>query len=293
MAADIIIASTRAVRFGCGSASSTFMTRLADVSGQPQMSGPDNSRNYHDFISKCGTSMREIMLQRSLDQNFDVAGEIARRLTDNLAVLDQVGATHVPPSGRPKKGNARKKTAKRPEVKDSKGRPQKAKKVTQGQTAPEAANKTVAKSAEAAETSDANTEASSKKRKQPAVKGRMPSESYYSDPGPGFLESYSFTRVIFDEFSFKDHEVATFVERSVASSKWLLSGTPPLAQLTWVCWMASMLNVHVARIEPALPTLVHVARIEPALPTHLHEITQGPSAADMSASEAYRALRHL
>ncbi|SPO06612.1 uncharacterized protein DNG_09302 [Cephalotrichum gorgonifer] len=298
--ADIIIASIRAVKFNLAAATaSKGLQRLATVSGQPQMHGPDNSRNYHDFVSKCCRAMREIFEAKAQDASLNVADEIAARLAFNQGVLHAAEASHVPPSGRGKKSNARKikvvKALKADQASDTDventpnsagGRPSKAKKTNRNGSAPKAANGSDADNGEV--DNDAG-KASTRKRKTPAAakgKRRAPvkeetAQSYYEDDGSGiFLESLSFTRLVLDEFSYEDHEVETFVRMTVASSKWLLSGTPPLTKLSSVCSIASMLNVHVARVEPALPL-------------HLHEVTEGPSCADMSASEGYRALRQL
>ncbi|CAI4212262.1 unnamed protein product [Parascedosporium putredinis] len=94
------------------------------------------------------------------------------------------------------------------------------------------------------------------------------------------LEFFSWTRIVYDEFSYPDIVVEAFVREAVAGAKWLLSGTPPLSDLQRLCSTASLINVHVAREEPALPL-------------HLPPVTKGPSASDMSASEEYRALRQL
>ncbi|KAL2110759.1 hypothetical protein VUR80DRAFT_741 [Thermomyces stellatus] len=258
------------------------------------MSGPDNSRNYRDFVSKCFTAIREITEAVSADPQHDVAGDVARRLERNQAILNEASATYVPPSGRRKKGNSTKRTVKKvagiqqiSSVQNAPGessgsRPAKASKTGEGQSAPDAMNG-VESNSSGPSSADAGT--SKKKRKHTTAARTTKTteqspETYYLRDARRFLESYTFTRVVLDEYSFKDHEVETFVERAIASSKWLLSGTPPLTRLSFVCRAASMLNVHVARIEPALPS-------------HLHEITEGPSAADMSASEAYRALRQL
>lgn len=236
--------------------------------------------------------MREITESVSQNPEHDVAGDIASRLAENEETLNAARAKYVPPSGRPKKGPSGKtvkKVSETPQAsfaeatadESSGSRPAKVTKMVEGQSAPNAMNGAESNYAGASTTS---AEASTRKRKMTvAVRNKTAEQSpgsYYVGNAKRFLESYTFTRVIFDEYSFKDHEVETFVERAIASSKWLLSGTPPLTKLSLVCRTASMLNVHVARIEPALPS-------------HLHEITEGPSAADMSASEAYRALRQL
>ena len=288
MNADIIIASTAAVKFKCA-ASSMPSVRLAQVSGEPRMSGPDNSRNYRDFVSSCFTAIREISEAVSRDPQHNVTGDIARRLARNQEILSLARASHVPPSGRPKKGNSKKKTevtkdldsrqtsVTKASVRGTDERPSKAQKTDERQSAPTVTNDAASTDSKAC---DIEGDTSPKKRKGAAKTTGTTPESYYAPGANRFLESFTFTRVILDEYSFKDHEVETFVERAIASSKWLLSGTPPLTKLSLVCRAASMLNVHVARIEPTLPP-------------HLHEITEGPYTSDMSASETYRALRQL
>jgi SNF2 family DNA or RNA helicase/site-specific DNA-cytosine methylase len=95
------------------------------------------------------------------------------------------------------------------------------------------------------------------------------------------LELYSFDRMIYDEFSYDHPEVAEFFSSAVADSKWLLSGTPSLVDLEKVCKIGDLLNVHVARVEQAIP--------KSAPP-----ITDGPSY-DMTTGleniEAYRAIK--
>lgn len=61
------------------------------------------------------------------------------------------------------------------------------------------------------------------------------------------LECCTFARVIWDEFPYENHEVTEFVANCITSSKWMLSGTPPLATLGQVCKIAYLFNVHLAR----------------------------------------------
>ncbi|KAJ4424345.1 hypothetical protein N0V82_001045 [Gnomoniopsis sp. IMI 355080] len=61
------------------------------------------------------------------------------------------------------------------------------------------------------------------------------------------LEYYTFARVIWDEFPYENIEVTEFVANCITSSKWMLSGTPPLATLGQVCKIAYLFNVHLAR----------------------------------------------
>lgn len=61
------------------------------------------------------------------------------------------------------------------------------------------------------------------------------------------LEYCTFSRVIWDEFPYENIEVTEFVANCITSSKWMLSGTPPLATLGQVCKIAYLFNVHLAR----------------------------------------------
>ncbi|RNJ56759.1 hypothetical protein D7B24_006891 [Verticillium nonalfalfae] len=67
------------------------------------------------------------------------------------------------------------------------------------------------------------------------------------------LQMYSFDRVVLDEFSYENKSTAAFVANCVASSKWILSGTPPMADLSQVCAIADLVNIHVARPEASVP----------------------------------------
>lgn len=64
------------------------------------------------------------------------------------------------------------------------------------------------------------------------------------------LELFSFSRVIWDEFPYENVAVTEFVANCATSSKWMLSGTPPLATLGDICKVAYLFNVHLARPLP-------------------------------------------
>lgn len=64
------------------------------------------------------------------------------------------------------------------------------------------------------------------------------------------LELFSFSRVIWDEFPYDNVAVTEFVANCATSSKWMLSGTPPLATLGDICKIAYLFNVHIARPLP-------------------------------------------
>jgi site-specific DNA-cytosine methylase len=90
------------------------------------------------------------------------------------------------------------------------------------------------------------------------------------------LELYSFTRLVLDESSYENEGQDIFFENSMASSKWTLSATPQMADVGDICDIASLLNVHVARYEPAMPPYMPlIARYEKQLHlSHSEEIRQ-------------------
>lgn len=61
------------------------------------------------------------------------------------------------------------------------------------------------------------------------------------------FEMLSWSRVIWDEFPYENIPVTEYVANCAATSKWMLSGTPPLNTLDDVCKVAYLFNVHVAR----------------------------------------------
>lgn len=61
------------------------------------------------------------------------------------------------------------------------------------------------------------------------------------------LEFFSFSRLIWDEFPYENLPVTEFVANCATTSKWMLSGTPPLTSLGDICKVAYLFNVHVAR----------------------------------------------
>ncbi|ROW12752.1 hypothetical protein VMCG_00089 [Cytospora schulzeri] len=61
------------------------------------------------------------------------------------------------------------------------------------------------------------------------------------------LEFFSFSRLIWDEFPYENLPVTEFVANCATTSKWMLSGTPPLTTLGDICKVAYLFNVHLAR----------------------------------------------
>ncbi|KAK4466470.1 DNA repair protein RAD5 [Cladorrhinum samala] len=91
---------------------------------------------------------------------------------------------------------------------------------------------------------------------------------------PSWLHNFSFSRIVWDEYSYENNHVALFVEHAVSNSKWLLSGTPKLFGLDEVCKTAKLFGIHIARPEP---------RLMPGLPA----VTKGPEWDVRSPSEDY------
>ena len=72
------------------------------------------------------------------------------------------------------------------------------------------------------------------------------------------LEAFSFSRIIYDEFSYENFCVAQFVKNAKARAKWVLSATPPTSNVKAVCDIGQLLGVHVARPvkqRPGLPLI--------------------------------------
>jgi hypothetical protein len=90
-----------------------------------------------------------------------------------------------------------------------------------------------------------------------------------------FFESYSYARVVLDEFSYENRAIANFFTNTVASAKWILSGTPPLENLGQVCSIGKLLNIHVARVEPRMPD-------------HFPSVTRGPTTDALTQAEQFR-----
>ncbi|KAK1962278.1 SNF2 super family protein [Colletotrichum sublineola] len=88
------------------------------------------------------------------------------------------------------------------------------------------------------------------------------------------LEMYTFQRAVLDEFSYENTPVAAFLQNAVASAKWILSGTPPTADLGRICEIGTLLNVHVARAAPSMPA-------------YFPNVTVGPRISEQTNAEKY------
>ncbi|EFQ28239.1 DNA repair protein RAD8 [Colletotrichum graminicola M1.001] len=88
------------------------------------------------------------------------------------------------------------------------------------------------------------------------------------------LEMYTFQRAVLDEFSYENTPVTTFFQNAVASAKWVLSGTPPTADLGRICEIGKLINVHVARATPSMPA-------------YFPNVTNGPRISEQTDAEKY------
>ncbi|KAI1778140.1 hypothetical protein F4818DRAFT_456099 [Hypoxylon cercidicola] len=109
------------------------------------------------------------------------------------------------------------------------------------------------------------------KKLQSSHKFTTKAELMKAAPYTHMLESYTFPRVIYDEFSYDDPAAAIFVRNSQAYSKWVLSATPPTRNLATICGIAKLINIHVAR--PIAPR------------RGLPRITEGPELQNKSNAE--------
>jgi hypothetical protein len=90
-----------------------------------------------------------------------------------------------------------------------------------------------------------------------------------------FLESFSFARVIVDEFSYDNAGLSQFFTNCLANAKWLLSGTPRCGNLADIVKIGRLLSVHVARADPCIPR-------------YLDPIISGPVLTPTAPTEEYR-----
>ncbi|KAK9413088.1 hypothetical protein SUNI508_12073 [Seiridium unicorne] len=61
------------------------------------------------------------------------------------------------------------------------------------------------------------------------------------------FEYFSWARIVWDEVSYRNTDVAQFLSTAVADHKWLLSGTPPRQNLSDIDYMARSLGISLAR----------------------------------------------
>ncbi|KAI8274343.1 hypothetical protein K4K60_009800 [Colletotrichum sp. SAR11_57] len=91
------------------------------------------------------------------------------------------------------------------------------------------------------------------------------------------LQMCTFRRVVYDEFSYENFGASLFFQNVIASSKWILSGTPPTGSLGQLCKIGSLINSHVARVAPT--------------PGYFPYVTNGPEVAELTQGEEFLAFR--
>ncbi|KAI1303313.1 hypothetical protein F5Y03DRAFT_396031 [Xylaria venustula] len=113
------------------------------------------------------------------------------------------------------------------------------------------------------------------------------------------LEAFSYSRVIYDEFSYDNFCVAQFVRNAKAHAKWVLSATPPTSNIKAVCDIGQLLGIHVARpvkLRPGLPLITEGPAILRQDNTE-KQLSYGKLYTDKSVCErveqAHRFLQHF
>ncbi|KAI1440582.1 hypothetical protein F5Y02DRAFT_432101 [Annulohypoxylon stygium] len=86
------------------------------------------------------------------------------------------------------------------------------------------------------------------------------------------LDSFTFARAVYDEFSYEKFPAMTFFANCSARAKWILSATPPTEHLAAVHGIAKLINIHVAR-----PIYSRVG---------MPKITKGPEFGEQTNAEA-------
>ncbi|KAI1091338.1 SNF2 family N-terminal domain-containing protein [Rostrohypoxylon terebratum] len=86
------------------------------------------------------------------------------------------------------------------------------------------------------------------------------------------LESFTFSRAVYDEFSYEKFPAKVFFANCSAHAKWILSATPPTDNLGAVHGIAKLINIHIAR-----PIFSRVG---------MPKITKGPEFGEQTNAEA-------
>lgn len=149
--------------------------------------------------------------------------------------------------------------------------------------------------------SESSEEEITRPRKKPAPKNDKTSESAQNVRAKitacTFLEMYSFTRVVLDEFSYENRAISAFFTNVIASSKWILSGTPPLQNLGQVCNIGDLLNIHVARVENRnpeyFPGVTHGPKMDAYTQTEQFRIYGEPMSTNFALDRHEQAFKFL
>ncbi|KAI1845167.1 hypothetical protein JX266_008714 [Neoarthrinium moseri] len=91
-------------------------------------------------------------------------------------------------------------------------------------------------------------------------------EKLFMHEDPFLLEFFSWSRIVWDEVSYNNVEVAQFVSTASAPHKWLLSGTPPKQTLADITNLARVLGLHIARpidLRLGLPRICRGPELSP------------------------------
>ncbi|OLN86492.1 hypothetical protein CCHL11_08467 [Colletotrichum chlorophyti] len=94
------------------------------------------------------------------------------------------------------------------------------------------------------------------------------------------LQLYTVRRVVVDEFSYEELLIAAVLKNCVASSKWILSATPPTTNLAQICETAMLINVHVAHATSSIPG-------------YFPKVTVGPSVGEQTDAEKFRSYSEI
>ncbi|KAI0514544.1 hypothetical protein F5B22DRAFT_231704 [Xylaria bambusicola] len=124
-------------------------------------------------------------------------------------------------------------------------------------------------------------------------------EDFMADQFVHPLEVFSFSRIIYDEFSYENFCVAQFVKNARAHAKWVLSATPPTSNVKAVCDIGQLLGIHVARpvkLRPGLPLITEGPALLRQNPTE-KQLSYGKLYTDESVCDrvetAHNFLRHF
>ncbi|KAI1362702.1 hypothetical protein F5Y08DRAFT_355183 [Xylaria arbuscula] len=124
-------------------------------------------------------------------------------------------------------------------------------------------------------------------------------DDFTADAFVHVLEAFSYSRIIYDEFSYENFCVAQFIKNARAHAKWVLSATPPTSNVKAVCDIGELLGIHVARPvkqRPGLPLITEGPALLRLNSTE-EQLSYGKLYTDESVYErvqtAHNFLRHL
>ncbi|PNH41315.1 hypothetical protein VD0004_g5797 [Verticillium dahliae] len=227
--ADIVILSTAFIH------STAFVQALTRVAGAANFhdASSASSREFNIWYREAVTDLED-SCQCYADNNRNngaLAKHISLRTQERKASFEKARAACIVESRR--KDQKSKATARTQRAKKKSKKPR----------------RTAAAAAESDHSAESDSDSAMDDRKRKVATSHVVSD--FKDAT--VLQMYSFDRVVLDEFSYENKSTAAFVANCVASSKWILSGTPPMADLSQVCAIADLVNMHVARPEASVP----------------------------------------